>query len=49
MIIIGGKNCSITKKLYELSKTKCNNTIILETVNDLDVDMREMIELVRIM
>ena len=39
MIIIGGKNSSNTKKLYELSKTKCNNTIILETVNDLDVDM----------
>ncbi len=39
MIIIGGKNSSNTKKLYELSKTKCKNTIILETLNDLNVDM----------
>lgn len=38
MIIIGGKNSSNTKKLYELASTKCNNTYIVETVNDLNDD-----------
>lgn len=39
MIIIGGKNSSNTKKLYEIAKDKCANTFIIETVNDLNVDM----------
>ena len=39
MIIIGGKNSSNTKKLYELASTKCKNTYIVETINDLNVDM----------
>ena len=39
MIIIGGKNSSNTKKLYELASTKCNNTFIVETIDDLKVDM----------
>lgn len=38
MIIIGGKNSSNTKKLYDLVSTKCMNTFIIETVKDLDVD-----------
>ena len=38
MIIIGGKNSSNTKKLYELSLKYCNNTFIIETVNDLNYD-----------
>lgn len=38
MIIIGGKNSSNTKKLYELASTKCNNTYIVETVKDLNDD-----------
>ena len=39
MIIIGGKNSSNTKKLYELASTKCNTTFIVETIDDLKVDM----------
>ena len=39
MIIIGGKNSSNTKKLYELASTKCKNTYIIETIDDLNVDM----------
>ena len=39
MIIIGGKNSSNTKKLYELSKSVCVNTFIVETVDDLCEDM----------
>ena len=39
MIIIGGKNSSNTKKLYELASTKCSNTYIIETVDDLESDM----------
>ena len=30
MIIVGGKNSSNTKKLYEISKKNCNNTICVE-------------------
>lgn len=36
MIIIGGKNSSNTKKLYEVSKTNCENVIHIETKNELD-------------
>ncbi len=39
MIIIGGKNSSNTRKLYELASTKCSNTYIIETVNDLEIDL----------
>ena len=35
MIIIGGKNSSNTKKLYEISKKNCKNSVLIETVNDL--------------
>lgn len=38
MIIIGGKNSSNTKKLYELSLNYCKDTFIIETVKDLDKD-----------
>ena len=38
MIIIGGKNSSNTKKLYEVAQTNCDNTIIVETVDDLVID-----------
>lgn len=39
MVIIGGKNSSNTKKLYELASTKCDNTFIVETVGDLNTNM----------
>ena len=37
MIIIGGANSSNTKKLYEISKENCANTIFAETGKDLDL------------
>ena len=42
MIIIGGKNSSNTKKLYEVSKKYCDKTILIETVNDLIDDLSKM-------
>lgn len=37
MIIIGGKNSSNTKKLYEISKSNCENTICIENCSEIDV------------
>lgn len=37
MVIIGGKNSSNTKKLYEIAKQNCTNTICIETKEDLDM------------
>lgn len=37
MIIIGGKNSSNTKKLYDIAKSNCENTILVETLKDLRV------------
>ncbi|MBQ8131667.1 MAG: 4-hydroxy-3-methylbut-2-enyl diphosphate reductase [Bacilli bacterium] len=38
MIIIGGKNSSNTKKLYEVAKEYCKNTYIIETIEDLNLE-----------
>ena len=38
MIIIGGKNSSNTKKLYEISKENCKNVLLIETKKELDKD-----------
>lgn len=38
MIIIGGKNSSNTKKLYELARENCLNTYIIETVLEIKDD-----------
>lgn len=38
MIIVGGKNSSNTKKLYDIAIANCPNTILVETVADLDVE-----------
>lgn len=37
MIIIGGKNSSNTKKLYEVAKKNCAHTILIESVQELDI------------
>lgn len=36
MIVIGGKHSSNTKKLYEVAKENCKNTILIQTKNDLN-------------
>ena len=38
MIIIGGKNSSNTKKLYEVGKKYCENCVCVETADELDLD-----------
>lgn len=37
MIIIGGKNSSNTKKIYEVAKKNCQNTILIESVEELKI------------
>lgn len=39
MIIIGGKNSSNTKKLFEIAKKNCTNSYIVETIEDLKEDL----------
>ena len=39
MIIIGGKNSSNTRKLYEIAKENCNNTIFIETKDELNLKL----------
>ncbi len=36
MIIIGGRNSSNTKKLYEIAKNNCPNTVLIEVASDLN-------------
>ena len=36
MIVIGGKNSSNTRKLYEICKKECEQTYFIQTLNDLD-------------
>lgn len=38
MIIIGGKNSSNTKKLYEVASNTCNNVLSIQTKQDLDLN-----------
>lgn len=38
MIIIGGYNSSNTRKLFEICKTKCDNTFHIETADELPYD-----------
>lgn len=49
MIIIGGKNSSNTKKLYDIAKENCKNTIIVETKDELDIKNIKQFEKVGIM
>lgn len=38
MIIIGGKQSSNTKKLYEISKNNCEKVFFIQTVKELPID-----------
>lgn len=49
MIIIGGKNSSNTKKLYDIAKENCKNTIIVETKDEIDFKNIKQIEKIGIM
>ena len=43
MIVIGGKNSSNTKKLYDICRNECENTFYVQTVKDLN--LHELISL----
>lgn len=49
MIIIGGKNSSNTKKLYEVALENCKNTMCIETKNEIDKKQYEKIKTIGIM
>ena len=49
MIIIGGKNSSNTKKLYEIAKKYCENCISIETEEELPVENIRQYETIGIM
>ena len=36
MIVIGGKHSSNTKKLFDVAKKNCKNTLFIQTKNDLE-------------
>ena len=38
MIVIGGKNSSNSRKLFEISKNQCENTYFIQTLEDLDTE-----------
>ncbi len=38
MIIVGGKNSSNTKKLYEIAQKECPDTVCVETEKELNID-----------
>lgn len=44
MIIIGGKNSSNTKKLYEIAIKNCKNAVLIQTKNDLELDFIKKFE-----
>ncbi len=49
MIIIGGKNSSNTKKLYEIAKENCENTYIVETKDELELEKLKKCDRIGIM
>lgn len=49
MIIIGGKNSSNTKKLYEVALENCKNVIHIQTKEDLDLNFVHKFENIGIM
>lgn len=49
MIIIGGKNSSNTKKLYEIALKNCKNVFLIETKDELDLKQIRKFEKIGIM
>ena len=49
MVIIGGKNSSNTKELFNMANKNCTNTFIIETVLDLDLNLFKKFNKVGIM
>ena len=38
MIVVGGKHSSNTQKLYDICKEECDNTVFIQTIDDLKLD-----------
>lgn len=38
MVVIGDRHSSNTAKLFDICKNQCDNTVLIETVNELDTD-----------
>ena len=49
MIIIGGKNSSNTKKLYEIANKNCDNVIMIENYSELNIEQIKQFEKIGIM
>ncbi len=49
MIIIGGKHSSNTNKLYEIAKSNCKNSILIETSKELDLEQMKKYKKIGIM
>lgn len=49
MIIIGGKNSSNTKKLFDIASANCENTICIENKSQLDIEKIKKFNVVGIM
>lgn len=49
MIIIGGKNSSNTKKLYDIAASNCKNTICIENKSELNVEEVKKFDVIGIM
>lgn len=49
MIIIGGKNSSNTRKLYDISLKNCENVILVETKEDIDINYIKQFEKIGVM
>ena len=49
MIIIGGKNSANTKKLYDISIANCKNAILVQTKEDIDINLVHKYEKIGIM
>ena len=49
MIIIGGKNSSNTKKLYEIASKNCTNVICIEDVSEINKELLQNVNVIGIM
>lgn len=49
MIIIGGKNSSNTKKLYEVACSECENCIIIQDENDKKIEESQKYDIIGVM
>ena len=48
MIVIGGKHSSNTRKLYEICRARCKSTYLIQTLDDLHLELPETAALVGI-